>query len=270
VNAAIFRKTLREALPLALVLTAAILAFETLFVRAIGEFANDISQVLLAKIGIRRLVQGLVGADLAENMTSTGLITVGFAHPLVYAFTWIFIVTTCSRVIAGEVERGTADLLLTLPVSRGSIFASISLAWVLCGVPLSMAPWIGVWLGERVSPLWEPLELARLAPLVGNLFALYLAIGAATLLASSIAARRGPVIAIILTGLLGSFLLNFLAQIWPAVHRIAVLGILNYYQPLPVARTGAWPVRNLVVLLTCAGVAWVLGLWQFRRRDIRA
>ena len=269
-NGAIFRKTFREALPLGLLLVLAILVFEMLFVRAMSAFANEITQMWFARTGIRRLIQGMVGADLAEGLTPTGLITVGFGHPLLYAFTWTFLLTTCSRVIAAEVERGTADLLFTLPVSRPAIYTSVSLVWILYGIPLSLAPWCGVWLGEHLTPLWEPIELGRLVPLTANLLGLYLAIGSATLLVSSLASRRGPVIGVILAGLLGAFLINFLAQIWPAVQRLAFVGILHYYQPLPVVRTGEWPIRNLVILLLIAVVAWALGLWQFNRRDIRA
>lgn len=77
-------------------------------------------------------------------------------------------------------------------------------------------------------------------------------------------------VGVILGALLASFLMNFVAQLWPAARRLSFLGILHYYQPLPVVRTGDWPVRNIVILLSIAPITWSLGLWRFTLRDIRA
>ncbi|MBU0637930.1 MAG: ABC transporter permease [Planctomycetes bacterium] len=137
---AIVRKTFRDTLWVFLLLTLAIVAFEMLFVRAMSVFAGEITEIWFSKEALRRLIQMMVGADLAENATPTGLMTVGFAHPLLYAFTWTLILTICTRVIAGEIDRGTADLLLTLPISRASLYVSVSLVWLVCGVPISVAP----------------------------------------------------------------------------------------------------------------------------------
>ena len=42
----------------------------------------------------------------------------------------------CSRMPAGEVDVGTADVLLGLPVSRLSIYAAEALVWIAAGLLL--------------------------------------------------------------------------------------------------------------------------------------
>jgi ABC-type transport system involved in multi-copper enzyme maturation permease subunit len=270
VSAAVIRKTTRDALPLALIVVLGILALECLLVRALGEFADDLLEIWSRHAFLTRLVKALLGADLSEDVTATSLMTIGFAHPLLYAMVWGFLLATCTRATGGEIDRGTADLLLSLPVSRARVYISVSVVWALAGIPECLAPMVGIWLGEIASPLSEPLDLSRLCIAPPNLLALYLAIGGGTMLISSVVSRRGPAIGIMLGVLLGSFLLSFLAQFWSTAKQLSFLGILNYYRPLEYVRTGQWPIGDIAVLCGSALVLWLAGLWWYCRRDVPA
>src|SRR5262249_39667800 len=125
-NPGLIRKTLRDCLVQFVLTLAAVTAWEVLFIRAMGEFSTDMSQLWLKQPPLRRMIQMLIGYDLASDLTPPTLMTIGLAPPLLYALTWSFILAVTSRVLAGEVDRGTADLLLTLPVSRRQIFVSVS------------------------------------------------------------------------------------------------------------------------------------------------
>ncbi len=269
-NPALIRKTALDTLAVFLLIVAGLVVFEFLFVRAMSEFADDLLQFWSRRPAIKGFVQVLVGSQFNLDISPTGLMTIGLAHPLLFALTWTFILANGSRVLAGEIERGTADLLLTLPVSRVGVYVSVSLVWVVAGAALSFAPLVGVWLGEMWHPLREPLDLPRLVIPAVNLYAMFLAVCGATMLVSALASRRGPVIGVLLAMLLSSFLINFLSQLWPAARRLSFLSLLEYYRPLASVREGAWPVRDLIVLLTSAAVCWSLGLWRFSRRDIPA
>lgn len=267
-NAALLRKTLRDSAALLALVTLAILAFEVVLVRAYRELPFDSIGVWLHRPFVRRLLEMYLGADPTAALTPTGIVTVGFAHPLLFALTWTLLLAVCTRVTVGEIERGTADLLLTLPLSRAAIYATTSAAWVLIGIPVSLAPLGGVCLGQWLSPLWEPIDLARLVVPTINLFVLYLSVGCVTMFVSSAVSRRGNALAIVLAGLLASFLLNFVAVLWSAAERIAFLGLLNYYKPLLYIRDGHVPVRDFVALGAVAAAAWASGLFCYSRRDI--
>ncbi len=269
-NLSIFRKALRDALPMLLATFVAIIAFEVLFVRAVDEMPSDMGSQWLKLPFVKRMVRTLIGSDILDHMTPTGFMSIGFAHPLVYAFTWTLLLATGSRVMAGEVDRGTADLLLSLPVSRRGVYVSLSAMMVLIAIPISAAPLVGVAIGERLFPLQEPIRYSPLSILMVNLFALDLAVIGATLLFSARASRRGSPIAIVMALLLSSFLLNFLGQFWSAAERLGFLGLLHYYRPLPIISDGVWPVRSLLTLAAAACLAWGGGLWLFVRRDVPA
>jgi ABC-2 type transport system permease protein len=270
VSPALLRKTAREALPLLILSTAAILIFEIAFVVAIREFAEEAAEFLRKIEPMRRLLQVLVGADLLADFTPTTVITVGLAHPVLYVLMWALLLTTCSRVIAGEIDRGTADLLLALPISRTAIYTSVSAVWVLGGLIVGVAPLVGIWIGQSWFPLSEPIELRRLWFPIVNLYALYLAIGGVAMLISSLVSRRGPAVGVLVGGLVASFFLNFLAQFWAPAKTISFLGVLNYYQPLVTVRAGVWPLGHILVLTALAICTWLTGLFHFSRRDIPA
>lgn len=268
-NPAIFRKALRDSGWLVLLVPIALVVFEVLVVRALSESGSESAGYWLHRPFTKRLLKMLLGSELGD-ITPTTLVTIGLAHPLLYALNWTLLLSVATRMTAGEIDRGTADLLLTLPVSRLTVYVSCSALWILAGIPASVAPLLGVYIGEWWAPLWEPVTFGPLWLLALNLLAMYLAVGGLTMLVSSAVSRRGSAIAVVLAGLLGSFLLNFLAAIWPAAERIAFLGLLHYYHPLPCIREGLVPVRDLVVLGSVGVVAWLVGALTYCRRDIPA
>ncbi len=268
----ILRKTLRDAGLLMLVLTLGVVALEMAVVRAVLELSRDLASVQhwLGVPLVRDLVRIALGADLLGDLGPTSLATFGMGHPLLYALSWTLLLTTGSGAIAGEVDRGTADLLLTLPVTRRAVYISTSLAWVLGALLVSFAAPLGLWLGELVCPLSQPLELVRFWPVAVNLLGLNLSVAGLTMLVSSLLSRRAVAVGIVLAALLASDLIKFLAQFWPAVRPFSFLGFQHYYRPLPVVRSGQLPVADLAVLLSVALAAWLAGLWYFSRRDIPA
>ena len=269
-NVAVMKKTARDSFMVWVIVLLTIVVFECLLVRALGEFASEFQELWASRLFLRNLVHALLGADLAGDLTATSLITIGFAHPILYTLVWGFVLATGTRVLAGEVDRGTADLLLSLPISRPRVYASVSLVWALAGIPMCLAPLAGIWLGEWASPMSEPLEYSRLRLPPANLYALYLAIGGGTMLVSSFLSRRGVAIAIVLAALLASFLLSFLTQFWSLAKTMSFLGILHYYRPLETVRTGQWPLAEMGVLCAVGGALWLGGMYWFSRRDIPA
>lgn len=269
-NIAVVRKTLRDSLPLLLITAAGIILFEAIFVRVMSDLAAELLRFWTRQPGLKRMIQLLIGGEIDLDISATGLITIGMAHPLLFALTWAFILTGTSRVISAEIDRGTADVLLGLPLSRWSYYVSVTSVWLVGGVLLTAAPLAGVWLGERLSPLDEPFDFGRLLLVALNLFALYLAIAGTSMLASACFTRRAAAIAVVLAGLLASFLINFLSQFWGPAEYFSFLGLLDYYRPLAVVRDNALPARDVAVLAGVAATTWCVGLWRFCTRDVPA
>ncbi|MBI5863887.1 MAG: hypothetical protein HZB38_05160 [Planctomycetes bacterium] len=267
---ALLRKTLRETWVLLAVISVFIVGFEIIFVWAVSSFAKELTDIWFKFPFLKKLIAALAGADLASDVTITTLMSLGLAHPLLYAATWAFILTLCTRVILAEIDRGTADLLLTLPVSRTRLFSTVTLVWISVGAVLCVMPWIGIRCGRQMFTKAHDIDLAILWLPIANLYALYIAIGCLTLAISTFLTRRGVAIGITLGILMLSFLLNFVVTLVPAAKPWSWTGLLDYYKPLECIRAHELPWPNILALLGFSLVAWLIGLMQFRRRDIPA
>jgi ABC-2 type transport system permease protein len=190
-----------------------------------------------------------------------------FTHGVVLTLAWAVIIATTSRVTAGEIEKGTADLLLTLPVTRGEVYFSTSLVWFLAATILSICPVIGVWLGIQLF-VEEVIDTRVYFRPALNFFFLLLAIGGISSMVSCLIDRRGLAVAVIIGILLASTVLNFIEPFIEGIGNIRFLGLLNYFRPVDVVRAGQWPVFEMVVLALIGIICWTIGLTAFCRKDI--
>jgi ABC-2 type transport system permease protein len=270
--AALIRKALRDAALLLVLLTVGIVVFDVLAARMLVEAATELPllRMWLDRPLVQLLVRMALGAEMSGELTSTTLSTFALGHPLYYALAWTLLLTMATGAVAGEIGRGTVDLLLTLPVSRVAVYVSTSVVVACAAVLVSGTPLLGLWLGQHVWSLAEPLDFHRLWPIPFNLLALNLCVAGVTLLVSSFVSRRGSAVGIVLAGILVSDLVNLLAQFWDTVRRVSFVGFLHYYRPLVIVRHGQLPLDDVAVLLIVAGCAWTIGLWRFSRRDIPA
>jgi len=101
-----------------------------------------------------------------------------------------------------------------------------------------------------------------------NLYCLYLAVGGLAWLISSLSDRRGNAITVLFVILLALFLLNYLAQFWQPLSKFVFLSPLHFHRPINVLATGAWPVRDMAVLLAAGCALWISGGVVFARRDL--
>ena len=269
-NRAVMWKTWHDTAMLFVLLLVTVFVWEHVFVFGIRSLAGDIVKFSQRFPFFLKLIQTLMGGKLEVEPNATSLITLGFSHPFLYSVMWTFIVANCTRVLLAEIDRGTADLLVTLPVSRVGIYTSVSAVWLLAGVPACAMPWLGIWFAVRAFPLEEALDFGRLALPIVNMYLLYAAIGCVTMWISTLYSRRGPAIAVVIGILLASFIINFLVAMVPSLHWMGHIGLLQYYRPLESVRSGHLPLDNLMVLGGVAVVTWLAGLWGFSRRDIPA
>ena len=195
--------------------------------------------------------------------------SIGWVHPVVLAITWAHAIICCTRVPAGEVDRGTIDVLLGLPVSRWNLFISETIAWLISGMILLLFGAAGNAIGHGLLPdeYFHP-DLSRILIVLVNLFSLYAAVGAIAWLLSALSDRRGKAMGVVFAIVLGSFLLNYLAQFWEPAERLSFLGLLQYYKPLFILRDGTWPTHDLAVLIGLTVVLWTIAGIAFARRDL--
>lgn len=269
INLALFRRTLRDYILLWAAAAILLATFLVLFNFALDSVPREQTAQWFKLPWVRSLISALVGADVAEFAKPGGILSLGFSHPLVWVLLVAFLLTLSSGALAGEIDRGTMDVLATLPLSRATIYTSISAASFLMGASLCWFVWIGAKIGLRLTGVQDvPLDL--FAIVTCNLCAAVVLVSSLGLAISAASNRRGVAVAAAFFVIFYSFVLNFLCSMWPALRPMSCTGFLHYYAPLVVIRDETWPWTNIGILLGAAAVCWTAGFMVFVRRDVPA
>jgi ABC-2 type transport system permease protein len=268
VNRGLLLKSWREAWPVTLIFAAALFLIEGILAFALPKLQEQFSAQLAALPFLQNIIKAMIGADVSGGLGPEMFAAIPWVHPVVLALTWAHAIVLWTRVPAGEVDRGTIDVLLGLPVSRRQVFAADSAVCVGASAAVIAAGLAGNALGARLGGDVLGVGPMRYVPVAVNLLGLVVVVGAYSGLASSLSDRRGRALGVALLTVLATFLLNYLAQFWEPAKVVIWLSVLKYHQPLRALQSGRWPVADLGVLTGLALILWFTAAVVFDRRDL--
>jgi ABC-2 type transport system permease protein len=304
-NAVLLRKLLRD-IRLPLVVVALLLcAFECLWAKITQRITEEILptvtqhlplEVLMDVVfkGPGQLIQTLMGGEMIDLTRARDVLTIGYVHPLVQTILAVWAVGRASGAIAGEIDRGTMELLLAQPLARVRVVLA-HFAVDLVTIPLlSASMWAGTWLGVAIFGQIDGtssgargalhIDPMFLLPALPNVAVLLFALSGITMWLSAAGRFRVRVMgaAVLLTLL--QFLVNVIGQLWDAVAPLRPFTVFYYYQPQQILLQHRWTVDlaqpwrlsghlpvNVIAVLAAVGVVGYAGaLWTFCRRDLPA
>ena len=268
-NRGLILKTLRETWPWTLLFALAVGGVEVLLAHILPTFFGEGSAAFLQFGFFRTILEGLLGTEVGSALGPEMVTSIAWVHPLVMTLIWAHAIWFCTRVPAGEVDRGTVDVLLSLPVSRTRLYVCESAVWAVAGLAVVTMALVGNLIGGRFAPPELRGTPRQLIVVVVNLFCLYLVVGSATLLVSALSDRRGRAVGAAIAFILLSTLVDSLAPFWEPAGRVAFLCITSYYWPLPILQGEPWPVADMLVLTAVAIGCWLGAAVVFVRRDLR-
>jgi len=244
-------------------------AVMSLLTALLPKVLDNIPQMFDRMPMIKPLLTALLGVDPGNQVSAQLSQAFLWVHPTVLTLMWGHEVMYCSRMPAGEIDRGTADFLFCLPVSRWSVYLAESIGWLISGMCMLSLGYAGHLVASlSVQPAMR-LSVVNTMMVMANFGAVYLAVGSFAFLISAFSDRRGRAIGIVFTVLLASFLLNFLAQFQDWAKIISPwLSVMEYYRPAIIIQTGLFPWGDVGVLLALAAVLWVAGGVTFRMRSV--
>lgn len=217
---------------------------------------------------VKPLITALLGVDPGNQMSSQLSQAFLWVHPTVLTLLWGHEVMYCSRIPAGEIDRGTADFLLCLPVSRWKVFSAETIGWLISGVCILVSGYAGHLIASLTVQPEMRLSTVHTLLVMTNLAAVYLAAGSFAFLLSALSDRRGRAIGVVFAIMLASFLINFLAQFQDWAKRFSWLSVMEYYRPAIIIQTGELPWTDVGILLCITLTFWVAGGVIFRTRSI--
>ncbi len=213
-------------------------------------------------------VQYVIGEQFLAQFSVNGAVAFGYAHPLVIVMMCIVAILLPSRHVAGEIETGTLELLLALPVRRPTVAVSL---WSASGLALLMLV-VGCWAGSAVGLLLYPetrsMPLIKLVEIGINLWLLMAAVSSYTLLMASYV-REGGKATLRASGLtLFFYFLNVAVVMSPDLRFLRLFSLFYYHYPQLLMEDGSLLIRNGFVLGAVILLCGTLAVRQVSRRDI--
>ena len=318
------RKLFRDALPSLAVVCLLVVAFSALWVKIAQRVTTEIapffnSLAMMSSVnpkvmdeviykGPGKVAQSVMGGSDIRFERPADFLAVELLHPVVLTLTGLWVLGRAAGAVAGELDRGTMELLLSQPVPRGRLILAhllVDLAAIPC-VCLSVVigTQLGLWLVgpfavdysmmtklTAESPLkFRPppgpavLEVNADRQIFGSInhAALLFAFSGLAILVSSFGRNRWRSTGWAVVIYISMFVMNLVGQIWEAIGAARPLSLFFYYQPQKIWLAGDWWVRLsdawpggpavpvVPVLLTVGFVGYAGAYRVFTNRDLPA
>ncbi len=272
VNLALWKKAVRDAwLQLAVSGTILVL-FSWLFVWLMSLLKIGAWSSLLSLVP--KVFQPLLDVPLADLATPTGQLSVLYVHVITMLVCIGWAVGRGSDSISGEINRGTMDLILSLPVRRATVMAVPAVVATAGAAVLAGSVWLGTWVGVMTVELQGDASLVKLSAGAINLFCLTFCLTGITTLVSSRSRDRWRTIWTTGGFYIVSLIIKMVARLWKEGQWLKYLSFLTPFQPQELI---LMKTSTLAVALKYNGTLVGLGLLCYlaaaivlSRRDIPA
>jgi ABC-2 type transport system permease protein len=319
------RKLFRDVRPALVVVCLVLFIFAAFWVKIAQRVTAEIAPVFntIAKAtgdkklfeevlfkGPGKVSQAALGWGDLNFERPNDFLAMGMLHPIVLVLCVVWAVGRSAGAVAGEIDRGTMELLMSQPVPRNRLILAhflvdLAVLPVIClaffaGTQFGLAvvgefmpdytalkeqkgPFASV-IQKEIPSRPEPLEVRSIGELPGlsNTFALMFAISGLTLALSAAGRSRWKVTGYAVLVVVVMFVANTIGQLWEPAAWVRPLTLFFYYQPQKVMLDGNWlvdvgkewpgaPAVSGAGVLFAVGVAgYLVALRTFTRRDLPA
>ena len=211
-------------------------------------------------------LQSLVSTQFG-GLSQGGLLAFGWNHPIAQALGTAVAIVLAARAVAGEIESGAVEFLLSQPLSRATYFATQVLFALMALASMSLVAMAGTMAGQSVFhiPLFGVRPLLTLA---FNYFLLQSAWFGLTLVFSAHGHEGGRVAGLGFLIALGSSFGQVVGRLWSGAAFVLPWTLHQYFSPQSILIEGAPNAGAFATLGAVTIVAIGFAAWRFRRRDL--
>lgn len=188
-------------------------------------------------------------------------------HPVAMAIGAALSIVLGARAVAGEIENGAVELLMSQPISRATYYLTHVLHGGLALLLVSFGGIAGAFAGQNVYDI-EKFATNDLLLLGLNYFLLQLSWFAITLALSAFARESGRVASAAFVVALIAFIVRTIGDLWDRTAWALPYTIYHYFSPKEILIDRVPDVRDFVVLAVVALMALIIGGVKFQRRDL--
>jgi len=212
-------------------------------------------------------IKAFIGGDALQYGNIGGLIAIGYQEPFVLLLYMLFAVGVPTALLAGEVQRGTMELILSRQTTKTHVYICAGLITVVGMYALVVVMFMGTVVSTNLYDFDQEVPLYRFFKLAVNGGILASAVGGIALLAAA-CFRRGMAVSLTVAFLVVNYFIMIITQWWPRMKWLDPVTIFNYVDGRKIFVEPGWPVNDMCVLISLLVVSTVLGGAVWWRRDL--
>lgn len=264
----IIKTTLKDKFRFLLTIALTVVGFQEMYIALFPEIQKQADQLNELLKAYPESFMKAFGIDSATSMFST---LENYLSTEMFTFFWPILmisvaISLAGYAIAGDIDKGTIEMVLAQPISRVKLFVSRYMAGVLGLTAFSLV--------SAFSPMmWAELHGIAYDPKkFGVLFLgcvlFSLAVFGLAMLASSVVSDKGKV-AMITGGTVAlMYVLNIISGLQESLVNLKYLSFFHYYRGEFLLGRGEFVDWSILALGGFAIVTALLSLLIFQRRDI--
>jgi len=212
-------------------------------------------------------IKAFMGGEILEVGNIAGLIAIGYQDPFILLLYMLFAVGVPTALLAGEVQRGTMELILSRQTTKTHIYICAGLITIVGMYALVLVMFSGTVVATVLYDFYQevPLYFFFKIAIVGGMLAS--AVGGIALLAAA-CFSRGFAVSITVAYLVVNYFVSIIADWWPRMKFLEPTTIFTYVDGPAMFDKPGWPIGDICVLLSLLAVSTVLGGIIWSRRDL--
>jgi ABC-2 type transport system permease protein len=119
-----------------------------------GKSAQDVEDEVFKGPG--KIIRNLIGGERVHLDQAMDMLSIGYVHPLMQTIFCIWAIGRAAGAIAGELDKGTMELLLAQPLPRYRLILAHFCVDLLTLPLLSLSLWVGTCLGTWIVGPIQP------------------------------------------------------------------------------------------------------------------
>lgn len=211
-------------------------------------------------------IKTALGGEMLRAGNTPGLIAIGYQHPLVLFLFLLFAVGVPTKLLTGEVQKGTMELILSRPTTKTQVYVCASALTLIGMLTLVLVMFLGTVTATKFYDFGEPIPLDLFFRIAINGGLLAGAAGAIALLAAGVLGGRNQAVAATVAFLVVNYFAWVIAQWWPRMGFLKPATLFYYVNGAKLA--GGWPWDDMLVLGSIIVVGSIVGGVGWHRRDL--
>ena len=230
---------------------------------------NELVKLALSWIELMPgFAKAALGGVILESGNVTGFIAMSYQHPMVLTIYMIFVISVPTRLLAGHVQDGTMELILSRSVTKNQVYICACILTILGTSALVAVMFTGTVTGINISNFEQEFSLRPF--LRGSVFCGLLLAAAAgvALLAAALFGNRGKAVGLALAFFIINYFINIIAEWWPRAKFLGPVSLFHYANQSKILFDSAWPIRDTYIISSVFVIAVIAGGVIWNRRDL--